>query len=286
MTLKRLQQYLRRFQQQTGSTLQYVKLSWEGNKIERVTNFKKMRRPVLLIQGYGASRRVFCILEERLRKDGCSVFSLNLGGFLDKFNTNPIPHLARHVAEKIDTLYKRYNIREKLVVIGHSKGGLIGRCYIKEFQGHRRVKKLITLGTPHNGNPWAMLGLLTPLGVVSKSLRQMAPLSPFIRRMNRTPWPPGIEIISIYSKEDTIVPFPSPILKVPAKSKRIKNLEVDDCGHAEFLSKKKVYELIRREVLEDNSSAGYLPIPRKKRKLYSRSKSIKPSGPVPSASRR
>jgi pimeloyl-ACP methyl ester carboxylesterase len=266
MAFKQLQRYLRRVQQQTEKTFEYVRLSLEGNKIERLTNFRKMRRPVLLLQGYGASRKVLHVLESRLRKDGFNVFSLNLGGLLDRFSTRPIPYLAHFIADKIDALYKRHSIREKLIVIGHSKGGLIGRCYLKDFQGHRRVKKLITLATPHNGNPWAMLGLFTPLGVVTKSLRQMAPLSPFIRRMNRTPWPPGVRIVSIYSKDDTICPYPSAVLRFPAKSKRLKNVEIEDVGHAEFLSKRKVYNLIRKELLEETSSARRLPLPHKRQR--------------------
>jgi len=265
MTLKKLQRYLRRVQRHTGSSLQYVRRSIEGNNIERLCNFNSLRNPVLLLQGYGASRRVFQILEDRLRRDGFSVFSLNLGGMFSTFNTNPIPHLAKHVAEKIEGLCKRYGIKEKINIVGHSKGGLIGMCYIKDFKGHRRIGKLITLGTPHHGNPWAMIGLLTPLAIFTKSIRQMAPISPFIRRMNKTPWPRGISVTSIYSKADTICPYPSPVLEV-GKSLRIKNVEISDVGHAEFLLKRKVYALIRRELLEGTASEVRSPLPRKKQR--------------------
>ncbi|MFO1462474.1 MAG: alpha/beta fold hydrolase [bacterium] len=253
MDLKTLQRYIQKVRRQTGSTVQYFRLAFEGNKIDRLTDFKTFKRPVLLLQGYGGTRRVFQVLEQRLRRDGFSVFSLNLGGIFDTFNTKPIPDLAQLVSKKIETLYKRYDIREKLVIIGHSKGGLIGRCYLKDFNGHRRVKTLITMGTPHNGNPWAMLGLLTPLAFLTESIRQMTPMSPFIRRMNRTPWPEGVKVISIYSKGDTVCPYPSAILK--SQHHRIKNLEIDDVGHVEFLMKKRVYWVIRRELLGDKAAA-------------------------------
>lgn len=272
MDLKSLQRYIRRVRRQTGSTVQYFRLAFEGNKVERITNFKSLKKPVLLIHGYGGTRRVFQVLEQRLRRDGFSVFSLNLGGIFDTFNTKPIPDLAQLVAKKVESLYKRHDIRERLTVIGHSKGGLIGRCYIKDFEGHRRVKTLITMGTPHNGNPWAMLGLLTPLAFLTESIRQMTPMSPFIRRLNRTPWPEGVKIISIYSKGDTVCPYPSAVIK--PKGGRIKNLEIQDVGHVEFLMKKRVYWLIRKELLGDKAAARRSPPRRKIRKASSSSKSI------------
>ncbi len=285
MPIKFLQRYLRRMKRHTGSTFEYMRLSFEGNRIERVTDFKAMRRPILLLHGYGASRRVFNLLEGRLRKDGFSVFSLNLGGIFDKFNTKSIPQLARHVAQKIESLYQRHSIKDKLVIIGHSKGGLIGRCYIKDFNGRKRVKQLITLGTPHRGNPWAMLGLLTPLGFFTRSLRQMAPISPFIRRLNKTPWPRGVKVVSIFSKADTMCPYPSPVLQTWRNSSRIKNIEVADVGHAEFLATKKVYRLIRRELLEEIASAGHSPIRRKRQKSHLDSRSKLPARREPSAIR-
>ncbi|MCE9625958.1 MAG: alpha/beta fold hydrolase [Deltaproteobacteria bacterium] len=271
MDLKTLQSYIRRVRRQTGSTVQYFRLAIEGNKVERLTDFKGIKRPVLLLQGYGGTRRVFQVLEQRLRRDGFNVFSLNLGGIFDTFNTKPIPHLAQLVSKKIESLYKRHNIQEKLVIIGHSKGGLIGRCYLKDFHGDRRVKTLITMGTPHNGNPWAMLGLFTPLALLTESIRQMTPMSPFIRRMNRTPWPEGVKVLSIFSKEDTVCPYPSAVLKT--ENDQVRNLEIVDVGHVEFLMKKRVYWLIRKELLGDKAAARR-SLPRSKiRKSRSSNKS-------------
>ena len=157
-------------------------------------------------------------------------------------------------------------------MLGHSKGGLIGRCYLKDFKGHRRVKTLITMGTPHNGNPWAMLGLLTPLAFLTESIRQMTPMSPFIRRLNRTPWPDGVKIVSIFSKGDTVCPYPSAVLK--AAHEEIKNVEIVDVGHVEFLVKKRVYGFIRKELLGDKAAARRSLPRRKIRKSGSNSRPI------------
>jgi hypothetical protein len=44
---------------------------------------------------------------------------------------------------------------EKITIIGHSLGGLIGRYYVENDQldGARYVRQLITVGTPHSGAP-------------------------------------------------------------------------------------------------------------------------------------
>jgi len=285
MPIKSLQRYLKRVQSHADSTVKYMRLALEGNRVERRTDFKHLKNPVLLLHGYGGTRRVFRILENRLHHDGFSVFSLNLGGIFDTFNTKPIPELAEHVAKKIEALVERYDIREKLSVIGHSKGGLIGRCYIKNFEGHRRVKTLITLGTPHQGNPWAILGLLTPLALLTESIRQMTPISPFIRRLNRTPWPRGIKIVSIYSKSDSLCPFPSAVLKVDTRG-RIKNIEIPETTHSQFLLKRKVYHIIRKELLEEKAFAKHSPIPHKIRKASSGSRSRESAAPARLASHR
>jgi pimeloyl-ACP methyl ester carboxylesterase len=47
---------------------------------------------------------------------------------------------------------------EKAVLVGHSAGGILARVYLggdppyggRRYAGHRRVSRLITLGTPHN----------------------------------------------------------------------------------------------------------------------------------------
>ena len=69
MDIKGLQRYIRKVRRHAGSTVQYFRLAFEGNEIERLCDFKSLKRPVLLLQGYGGTRRVFQVLEQRLRRD-------------------------------------------------------------------------------------------------------------------------------------------------------------------------------------------------------------------------
>jgi triacylglycerol esterase/lipase EstA (alpha/beta hydrolase family) len=225
-----------------------------GNEIVRRTDFSQCARPVLLLYGFLSTRRSCEVLETRLRRDGYCVFSINLGGLFDAFNTKGIDESAEKVREKVEKLYRRYQLGP-LTVIGHSKGGLIGRYYVKRLGGDARVGNLITLGTPHNGTPRAYWGCAT-LGAVAKSVWQMTPMSPFIRRLKMGPFPRTVRFVSIYSKDDGASPFPCAMLETEGYA-NLSNVEVPGVGHREFLYKRSVYEVIRRELAK-----GYgLPLP-------------------------
>jgi triacylglycerol esterase/lipase EstA (alpha/beta hydrolase family) len=222
-------------------------LTLKGNQIEKKANLKNCKDPVLLIYGFWATRRTFSILEKRLQQDGFTVISLNLGGFFNTFNTRAIEQLAALIDEKVEKIYDRYKIKGKLSIIAHSKGGLIGRYYVKRLGGDQRVKTLITLGTAHQGNPWAMLARFSPLGLVSKSLKQMAPLSSFLMRLKEGPFPKKVKLYSFYSKDDRICLYPNAVLE---EAENVINVEVEHVSHPEFLVKKNVYGLIHLALID------------------------------------
>ncbi len=229
----------------------YLDFDRTGNEVVRRTDFSQCQRPVLLLYGFFATRRTFQVLERRLRRDGYGVWSINLGGLFDSFNTEGIDTLAEKVRDKVERMYARYPGMGPLTIIGHSKGGLIGRYYVKRLGGDRRVKNLVTLGTPHNGSPTAYLGCLAA-GAFAKSVWQMTPMSPFIRRLKIGAFPRSVRFVSIYSKHDKVNPFPCCILEDNGTG-NIFNVELtDEVTHRDFLLKRTVYDVVRREL-----SIGY-----------------------------
>ncbi len=224
----------------------YLDFDRRGNEVVRRTDFTRGERPVLLIYGFLATRRSFEIIERRLRRDGYCVFSINLGGLFDAFNTQGIDACAEKVRDKIERLYSRYDLGP-LSIIGHSKGGLIGRYYVKRLGGDRRVQTLVTLAAPHNGSPTAYLGAAL-FGAIAPSIWQMTPMSRFIRRLKLGSFPDNVHFASFYSKQDGLCPFPAALLETEGKENLV-NVEVADCAHREFLTRKRVYDLIRRELL-------------------------------------
>jgi pimeloyl-ACP methyl ester carboxylesterase len=235
----------RRIRAETRDVLRYFDPRSVGNEIPRKTDFTKCLRPVLLLPGFMATRRGLIVLERRLRRDGYCVFSLNLGGLLGTFNTRSIEESALLVREKVERLYRRYELGP-LAIIGHSKGGLIGRYYIKRLGGHERACALITLGTPHHGTPTAYLAAAAT-GLFAPSIWQLMPMSRFIRKLKQGPFPEHVRLASLYSKADGVVPFPVGMIE-DLGAANLTNIEVPGIRHHEFLTKKRVYDAIRKEL--------------------------------------
>src|ERR1700737_371897 len=236
---------LRRLKRQVEELKGYLAFDRNGNAIVRQTDFSNCPRPGLLLHGFLGTRRVLDVFERRLRRDGFCVWSIHLGGLFDAYNTRGIEECAEKVREKVERLYSRYQLGP-LSIIGHSKGGLIGRYYVKRLGGDRRVRNLITLGTPHNGTPTAYFGCAT-IGLLARSVWQMTPMSPFIRRLKIGAFPRNVRFVSIYSKLDRASPFPCCILE-DNQAGNLFNIEVPGVTHREFVYRRAVYELVRQQL--------------------------------------
>ena len=223
-----------------------------GAPVPRITDFTRCQRPILLLYGFFATRRTFEVLERRLRRDGYCVFSLDLGGLRRTFNTRGIDDLADLVRAKVERIYSRNPGMGPLTILGHSKGGLIGAYYVKKLGGWRHTRALVTMGTPHHGTPAAYAAM--PLGIFARSVWQMTPMSPFIRRLERGAWPPGVRFTSMYSKDDRVAPYPSALIETHGLA-YLRNVEVEAHGHREFIYKKRVYDRILAELRQGEVAA-------------------------------
>lgn len=202
--------------------------------------------PVLLLQGFLASRRSLQALERRLARDGFRVFSFELGGLAGRFNTRRIDELARVVRDEVERIYARHPGMPTLTVIGHSKGGLVAAWWVKRLDGHERVRTVITLGTPHRGTPIAWAGI--PFGWLAPSVVQMRPGSAFLHRLHERAWPARVRLLSLYSRRDRIVPSHASIVDPgDAGDAEIRNVEVD-AAHGDFLVDGRIYAAIRTEL--------------------------------------
>ncbi len=232
----------------------YFEFDRATNQVVRRTDFTNCPRPVLLLYGFMSTRQSFEILEHRLRRDQFCVWSINLGGWKELFNTNAIDALAEKVREKVERLYVRYPQMGPLSIVGHSKGGLIGTYYVKRLGGEQRVRNVVTLGTPFNGSPSAYFGVAA-YGLISRSIWQLTPRSPFIRRLKLGTFPREVQLTSVYSRADRVNPPPSCVLELNAPN--LRNVELPEVVHREFLTNRAVYQEVRRALF-----SGYgLPVP-------------------------
>jgi triacylglycerol lipase len=196
--------------------------------------------PVILLHGFGTSSAVTAPLARHLRRElGRPVIRVPLGGRL------PI-HLGdvRRSAERVLAEIERRAAESEFPyvdVVGHSLGGLVATYLLKALDRGRRVRRVITLGTPHRGTPAALLGALL-LGVFSRAIWQMIPGSPLLRELARLPVPPGSELVAVASDADGLVPAP---FARPALVPRLRCAAVSGLGHVEFLTSPLAFRLVQ-----------------------------------------
>ena len=83
----------------------------------------------------------------------------------------------RRSAAQLGAAIEQWNVAEPITVIAHSMGCLIARYYIERLGGKRRVERVVLLGGPHAGNPYAFASLLAgphllPLGMKNAQWRK------------------------------------------------------------------------------------------------------------------
>jgi triacylglycerol esterase/lipase EstA (alpha/beta hydrolase family) len=216
-----------------------------GNRIVRRDDFARFDETVLLIHGFFQTRNVWEVMEDRLRSHGYGVFSFDLGGLLWRFNTHSISDLSSTIADKIEGICARTGL-ERFHIVGHSKGGIIARHYVQHHGGDKRVKSVITLGSPHHGTPTAVVGVgLMAGGLISRSPLQMLPGSSLVRMLRKDSFPPGIPLTSIYSRHDLVCPWWCSVLRPRPGETSMDNKEVSGVGHTALTSDQMVYGIVR-----------------------------------------
>ena len=186
--------------------LSYLRHLVRGNRIRRGAAFDGISAqtpPVLIIHGFLGTRGSMFMLERRLVEDGFVVVSFNLG----TLNVRDIRRSAFLIHRKIERILSM-TPSQRIDIIGHSMGGLIGLYYVKKLGGHMRVRKLIMMGTPVRGTWAALLGIAT-LGLWSTSSWQLLPRSRFLDELAQGPMPPGVEVHTIAAARDWVVPLPT-----------------------------------------------------------------------------
>lgn len=150
--------------------------------------------PVLLLHGLLCNGNAWWWMRRALARHGITrCYTLNMEpvfGDIDEYG----PLLARRVEE-----ISAATGHEKIILIGHSMGGLVSRVYLHRLDGAKRVVALLTLGSPHHGTV-----LATP--PVSENIRQMQLNNPWLAELNTSEAQPApVPITSIYTAHDNLV---------------------------------------------------------------------------------
>jgi triacylglycerol esterase/lipase EstA (alpha/beta hydrolase family) len=196
---------------------------------------------VILLHGFGTSSAVTAPLAHYLRCElGRPVIRVPLGGRLP-IHLGDVRKSAARVLEEIERRAAEAGF-PYVDVVGHSLGGLVATYLLKALDHGRRVRRVVTLGTPHRGTPAALLGALV-LGLFSRAIWQMIPGSPLLRELARLPVPAGSEVVAVASDADNLVPA---AFARPASMPRLRCAGVSGLGHVEFLTSPLSFRLVEQ----------------------------------------
>ncbi len=183
-----------------------------------VSDVEAAGTPILLVHGIVSNRSVFTLLRRGLTRRGfTNVFAMNYTTV-----STDVRAAAASLAEEVERVVEETGF-ERIHVIGHSLGGLIGRYYVTRLGGDARVHTLVTLGTPHEGT-WAAYAVPTRL------MQQMRPGSGLLRELARPARGCRTRFISYWSDSDeAVLPQRSAALRHP--DLRSSNVRLHGAGH-------------------------------------------------------
>ncbi|MFC7937027.1 esterase/lipase family protein [Streptomyces sp. NPDC057387] len=175
--------------------------------------------PVVLLHGFIDNRSVFLLLRRSLAQHGRRE--------IESLNYSPLTCDIRTAAELLDRHVEEICERtgsERVDVVGHSLGGLIARYYVQRLGGDRRVRTLVTLGTPHAGTK------VVPLANAHPIVRQMRPGSPVMEELTRPAPGCRTRFVSFWSDLDHVMdPLETACLDHPDLT--VENVRVSGIGH-------------------------------------------------------
>ena len=188
--------------------------------------------PVILAHGYFSNRGYFGALARALEGDGAGpVFTPNLTA---AFAT--IEAYADELHREIERIATGTG-RAQVILVCHSMGGLGARAYLCA-RGAARVRKLITIASPHFGTVHARFG-------GGPNAREMHRGSEFLRELcdSEGEKGPACGVTSIYSPHDNLV-APQETSVLPWA----KNIAIPGRGHIDILSAPELIRIVLDEV--------------------------------------
>ncbi|MET8328331.1 alpha/beta fold hydrolase [Streptomyces sp. NPDC005181] len=177
------------------------------------------RPPVVLLHGFIDNRSVFVLLRRSLARHGWHhLESLNYSPLTCDIST-AAELLGRHIEE----ICARTGHHE-VDIVGHSLGGLIARYYVQRLGGDRRVRTLVTLGTPHGGTAVAPMASAHPI------VRQMRSGSAPIEELRRPAPGCRTRFVSFWSELDQVI-VPAEAACIDHPDLNAQNVRVSGIGH-------------------------------------------------------
>ena len=192
---------------------------------------------ILLVHGYGDHESCWYFFRRYLQKNGGDyAYTLNLG--------LPFSSLTTYVKCVEKTIEKITDSGDRVILIGHSMGGLICSDYATTESGRKKVLGVITLGSPLRGSMithWAY-------GV---SAKEMKIGSLYIEKLNKKILTTStVKFFQYFSGEDLIVLPSSHGHSFKNNPTHVVSYEKSDLGHLGFLCDQKIFSHISTDIQE------------------------------------
>ena len=155
-------------------------------------------RPIILIHGLWNTSHIFKSLTRKLDQYSIHYYAPTLQHDFGKVS---IIELTKILNELI---IDKYGLYKEIDLLGFSMGGIIGSYWLKNFKGNKRIRKFISVGSPHMGTLTAQIVPRFPLKGISdmkinsKLLKDLYASNDFLENVN---------CISFFTKWDLMV-FP------------------------------------------------------------------------------
>lgn len=194
-----------------------------GSYVASAPFFKHMAKgdghPVLVLPGLAASDLSTLPLRRFLKKRGYQAYAWEQGRNLGLRN-----QVLEKMLAKVDEIYAEH--KRKLSIVGWSLGGIFARELAKLRP--EKVRFVISMGSPHSGNPKASHATKFYEFVSGHSVEN-PPLETTLSEA------PDVPTTSIYSKTDGVVAWQNCHQRKPAsadKAKQVENIRVEGshCG--------------------------------------------------------
>ncbi len=192
-------------------------------------------RPLVLLHGFLGTRGTMVPLTRRFRADGRAVFSYHVG----TFQLESMVKSAEVLRDRLEQIVTDLEV-DRVDVVGFSMGGLVAVHTLKFLQGERYIRRLVTLGSPFRGT-WLAVPGVAMMGLISPSLWQVVPHSPFLNRLRAAPLPKGVRVRQIHASHDALCPNPGPLEGVDPD----RDFIMLPGGHSTLVVARHVYPRIR-----------------------------------------
>lgn len=193
------------------------------------TELAEIMRPVVLVHGIFDTSKIFDRMASWLRTCGFRPLALNL---IPSSGAVGLDELAPQVGAFAD---RHLSPGEHFDLVGFSMGGLVSRYYMQRLGGIERVRRLITISTPHHGT-------YSAYALGNRGSRQMRPGSVFLKELNRdASMLERVGFASIWTPLDLMI--------VPANSSRLgvgEEFRIPVALHPWMLRSKRVLRLLVR----------------------------------------